>query len=108
MGTGAGPNFGRTKGNNWKEQNKKKSIEKERKFTSEDLIKNAKEMKDDFKLLGTGYFGIKAKTSVRHIASEEPVKTANQFFDELTRGGTFEKLDNGKGKLVKTSDGYTC
>lgn len=55
-----------------------------------------------------GYFGEKSKQSnnkIRLIISDNPTKTATDFYKKLTYGGIEKKLPNGKGKYVKMQDG---
>lgn len=48
----------------------------------------------------TGYFGVKglsSRSSIRNIASDDPVVTAKDFYDKLAFGGIEKKMENGKG-----------
>ncbi len=54
-----------------------------------------------------GYFGEKGKSSsiVRNIKSEDPVKTAKDFYDKAAHGGIERQMNNGKGVFTKMKDG---
>ncbi len=60
-----------------------------------------------------GYFGTKGDSStnsrVRHIASEDPVQTAKEFYDRATYGGIetpiYDKNSNVIGQKTNLEDG---
>ena len=55
-----------------------------------------------------GYFGKSSpdgKTKNRNIASDDPVKTAKEFYNTIAHGGKEEELDNGKGFKTRMADG---
>ncbi len=54
-----------------------------------------------------GYFGEKSQGSarVRNIISDDPVKTAVDFYDKAAHGGIEHQMDNGKGVYTKMKDG---
>ncbi|MEE3393496.1 MAG: hypothetical protein VZR23_07440 [Lachnospiraceae bacterium] len=54
-----------------------------------------------------GYFGDKSGSNnrVRHITSNDPVKTAKDFYDKAAHGGIEHQMDNGKGVYTKMKDG---
>ena len=52
-----------------------------------------------------GYFGVKGQSAdpyVRNIFSENPLKTANDFYDRIAIGGEEEIIQTSKGTLRKT------
>ena len=59
-----------------------------------------------------GYFGTQGdskSTKVRHIESEDPQKTAKNFYDKFTYGGKeepiYDKLGNENGTKTSLADG---
>ncbi len=54
-----------------------------------------------------GYFGDKGISSgvVRNIESDDPVKTAKDFYDKAAHGGLEFEMNNGKGVFTKMQDG---
>lgn len=53
-----------------------------------------------------GYFGKKGTSNkVRIISSDDPLKTAIDFYDKLCYGGLKEELPSGKGWKVSMADG---
>lgn len=54
-----------------------------------------------------GYFGEKGygRTFVRNISSDDPVKTAKEFYDKAACGGIERPVANGKGHYSKMKDG---
>ncbi|MCR5836926.1 MAG: hypothetical protein K6G88_10515 [Lachnospiraceae bacterium] len=54
-----------------------------------------------------GYFGEKGqgRSSVRNISSDDPMKTAKDFYDKASHGGIEHQMDNGKGVYTKMQDG---
>jgi hypothetical protein len=68
------------------------------------LGENAASLKESYKFNpNTGYFGDKGdspRSSVRHIESEDPLKTAKDFYDKASYGGKEEKLEDGKLKTI--------
>jgi hypothetical protein len=74
------------------------------------LGENAASLKKSFKFNpNSGYFGDKGdspRSSVRHIASKNPLITAKEFYDKASYGGIEKKLDDGKFKTVM-KDGTT-
>ncbi len=54
-----------------------------------------------------GYFGDKGKGRdfVRNIKSDDPVKTAQAFYDKAAHGGIEHQMENGKGVYAKMKDG---
>lgn len=54
-----------------------------------------------------GYFGIKGqgRSFVRNIKSDDPVKTAKDFYDKAGYGGIEKSMSNGKGMTTKMADG---
>lgn len=54
-----------------------------------------------------GYFGEKGqgRSFVRNISSDDPVKTAQDFYDKAALGGIEHQMDNGKGLYTKMKDG---
>lgn len=55
-----------------------------------------------------GYFGEPSpdgKSRNRNIASDNPVKTAKEFYDAIALGGREERLANGKGFNTRLADG---
>ncbi len=54
-----------------------------------------------------GYFGTRGKGNgrVRNIVSENPVKTAKDFYDKAAHGGIERQMNNGKGVYTKMKDG---
>jgi hypothetical protein len=66
---------------------------------------NIGKMKNAYPISGSGYFGEKGSSSkVRVIKSKDPIKTANDFFSKISKGGT--KLKNDKNfKISSLSDG---
>lgn len=90
MGGGTGGNFGNTRGS------------RERKQSS--VVDNAKSMKKDYKLTPKGYFGEKGK-NCRIIKTENPLKTAADFYEKISHGGVQKLLSNGKGIQTIFEDG---
>ena len=62
------------------------------------LTDNLPELKKHFKTTPEGYFGTKgSSTGKRRIASDDPLKTAKEFFKIATKGGTKdEKVSSGE------------
>ena len=59
------------------------------------LTDNLPALKKAFKTTPEGYFGTKgSNTSIRRIASSNPLATAEKFFKVATKGGTRKNLDN--------------
>ena len=53
-----------------------------------------------------GYFGLPGSSNkIRHIYSDDPNKTAKDFYNKISYGGVEETLSNGKGKITNMSDG---
>ena len=55
-----------------------------------------------------GYFGKSSpdgKTKNRNIASDDPVKTAKEFYNAIANGGIEEPMANGKGVVTVLADG---
>ena len=54
-----------------------------------------------------GYFGDKGTSSglVRNIKSDDPIKTARDFYDKAAHGGLEFEVSNGKGVFTKMLDG---
>ena len=54
-----------------------------------------------------GYFGEKGKGTnyTRNITSDDPIKTAKEFYDKAAHGGIERKMENGKGLYTKMQDG---
>lgn len=54
-----------------------------------------------------GYFGVKGTGGniVRNISSDDPVKTAQDFYDKAAHGGIERPMTNGKGLYTKMKDG---
>ncbi len=54
-----------------------------------------------------GYFGEKGKGTnyTRNISSDDPIKTAKEFYDKAAHGGIERKMENGKGLYTKMQDG---
>lgn len=56
----------------------------------------------------TGYFGEKGKGgsgSIRNISSENPEKTAKEFYESIAYGGIERPLGNGEGVRTEMKDG---
>lgn len=77
------------------------------------ISENLPSMKDKYSYKG-GYFGDKGdnkkNNKVRHIDSDNPSKTAKEFYDTLTHGGKEELIYDKKtgekiGKKTTLSDG---
>ena len=58
-----------------------------------------------YPLGASGKFGTKGSGNSRVIQSENPKKTALEFFKKLGSGGRVSKLQNGKGSVAKFADG---
>ena len=54
----------------------------------------------------SGKFGSKGK-NVQIISSNNPIKTSEDFFKKISKGGIKSKLTNGKGDRVDFTDGTT-
>ena len=54
-----------------------------------------------------GYFGDRGqgRNFVRSIISDDPVKTAKDFYDKAAHGGIEHQMDNEKGVYTKMKDG---
>lgn len=63
-------------------------------------------LKNEFNY-NNGYFGEKGQSRafVRNIVSDDPLKTAKEFYDKVAHGGIERTMDNGKGVYTKMSDG---
>lgn len=96
MGAGQGQSFGKTKGSNTSGKSKSAS-----------LNSNLNALTSTYKLTESGYFGEKSGKHIRNIESDNPIKTANDFFNKATKGAKVEATSNGEGKKAKMSDGYT-
>lgn len=75
------------------------------------LRENLETLTDSYPLRD-GYFGIRGNsgdTSIRHIASSNPVTTSRDFYDKATYGGVesslYDKLGNPIGAVTKLADG---
>lgn len=55
----------------------------------------------------SGYFGCRGKgrNFVRNIYSNNPIKTARDFYGKIALGGIEKKLENGKGFQTSLKDG---
>ncbi len=54
-----------------------------------------------------GYFGDRGqgRDFVRNISSEDPVRTAQDFYDNASHGGIERQMENGNGLYTKMKDG---
>lgn len=75
------------------------------------LGENAASLKKSFGFNpSSGYFGKPGKSndkSKRNIESNDPTKTAKDFYDKATYGGIEKPLKNGKGWKTEMKDGTT-
>ena len=65
---------------------------------------NAKAMKDTYPYTKEGKFGVKGK-NVRIIKTSTSKDTAEDFYHQISKGGTEEPLSNGKGVKTTLDDG---
>jgi len=101
MGTGRGGDFGNTIGK--REQDKNNG-----KWEHDSLEYNAHKMRGAYTLKANGYFGdATGHRRVRQIVSANALRSANDFFKQLTKGTTAKPLSNGKGYIARMPDGYT-
>lgn len=57
-----------------------------------------------YSLSNSGYFGKKGK-NVRVIESKNPIKTSQDFYNKIGKGGELSVLSNGKGTMLTLNDG---
>ncbi len=70
------------------------------------ITENISSLTSDYKY-NDGYFGDKGqgRNFVRNIASDDPLKTAREFYDKAAHGGIEREMANGKGVYTKMKDG---
>ena len=70
------------------------------------ITENLPSLKSEYKYYN-GYFGDpgQGRDFVRNIKSDDPVKTAQEFYDKAAHGGIEKQLNNGKGVYTKMKDG---
>jgi ribosomal protein L24E len=70
------------------------------------ITENVASLKSEY-LYSNGYFGEKGagRVFVRNIKSDDPAKTAKNFYDTAARGGIEHQMSNGKGIYTKMRDG---
>jgi len=74
-------------------------------FGKTNIDDNAELIKNKYPFTKSGYFGKKGKNA-RIIYTDTPIKTSKDFYDKLSKGGTKQRLSNGKGTLTLLDD-YT-
>lgn len=74
-----------------------------------DISDNEKALCALFPISPGGYFGMKGqgRGKTRNIVSENPLETAEEFYDILAYGGIENQLSNGKGLHTQLADGST-
>lgn len=66
---------------------------------------NAKAMSKKYPMTHGGYFGQHGKSKrVRVIYSNDPIETAKDFYERISKGGVYSKLSNGHGEQALLSD----
>lgn len=70
------------------------------------IMENLSSLKSEYKY-HNGYFGNpdRGRDFVRNIKSDDPVKTAQDFYDKAAHGGVEKQMNNGKGVYTKMKDG---
>ncbi len=70
---------------------------------------NLANLEQKYPLSDSGYFGTQGKGRffVRHISSDTPLETANDFYDTATQNSVSERDIGGKGKMATLRDGTT-
>lgn len=70
---------------------------------------NLASLERKYPLSPSGYFGTKGqgRSFVRHISSDTPVATANDFYNTATKNSVSERDIGGKGKMATLRDGTT-
>lgn len=70
------------------------------------LSDNLGDLKENYSF-SNGYFGEKGqgRDFTRNISSDDPAKTAKEFYDKAAYGGVVEQMSNGKGEVAKMKDG---
>lgn len=70
------------------------------------ILENLSVLISQFKYCN-GYFGERGqgRTFVRNISCADPIKTAQNFYDEAAYGGIEKRMSNGKGVYTKMKDG---
>ena len=70
------------------------------------IKENLPSLKSEYKYQN-GYFGDpgQGRDFVRNIKSDDPVKTAHDFYDKAAHGGIEKEMSNGKGVYTKMKDG---
>lgn len=72
------------------------------------ISENLDTLKNDYGF-HDGYFGNQSSSNPqsdrRNIISDDPMKTAKDFYDKIAHGGVEKELDNGKGFMASMSDG---
>ena len=70
------------------------------------IMENLPSLKSEYKY-HNGYFGDpgQGRDFVRNIKSDDPVKTAQDFYDKAAHGGIEKQMNNGKGVYTKMKDG---
>ena len=69
------------------------------------INENIKILSKNFNISKSGYFGKRGKSSkVRVIESKNQFKTAQQFWNNLSKNGTISQLPNKSGIIVQFQD----
>ena len=110
MGTGFHGGFGATTGAGLPKYPKDNDAliqtprEEKKHFKNRTIDDNADNMKKDYPLSPSGYFGEKGKNA-RIIKTSTPEATSTDFYNKLGEGGKTEPLANGHGTRTTLPDG---
>lgn len=103
MGAGYHGGFGKTKGSSMASLKSKDVLM----IKGSNPNNNINSLKGSYKYnSNSGKFGSKGKNA-QIISSNNPIKTSEDFFKKISKGGIKSKLINGKGDRVDFTDGTT-